>query len=78
LIGVKKDESNAVESEWSRVKRARRPIRGCQMADERAKTAENKTSPEAKHAPELGFLWWALPGSNRQPKDYESPAPPLS
>lgn len=24
------------------------------------------------------FLWWAHPDSNREPKDYESPAPPLS
>ena len=24
------------------------------------------------------ILWWARPDSNRQPKDYESPAPPLS
>ena len=23
-------------------------------------------------------LWWAHPDSNREPKDYESPAPPLS
>ena len=26
----------------------------------------------------LYFLWWAHPDSNREPKDYESPAPPLS
>ena len=25
-----------------------------------------------------GIMWWARPDSNRQPKDYESPAPPLS
>ena len=27
---------------------------------------------------ELVKWWWARPDSNRQPKDYESPAPPLS
>ena len=26
----------------------------------------------------LLIRWWARPDSNRQPKDYESPAPPLS
>ncbi len=26
----------------------------------------------------LSAKWWAHPDSNREPKDYESPAPPLS
>lgn len=33
---------------------------------------------EAKNGFRPDVLWWARPDSNREPKDYESPAPPLS
>ena len=33
---------------------------------------------EVKNDFRPGVLWWARPDSNREPKDYESPAPPLS
>ena len=33
---------------------------------------------DATSAPASVLFWWARPDSNREPKDYESPAPPLS
>ena len=40
-------------------------------------TTENSKA-DATSAPASVLFWWARPDSNREPKDYESPAPPLS
>ena len=38
---------------------------------------DNKNDPSKSPGHKI-VKWWARPDSNREPKDYESPAPPLS
>ena len=49
-------------------------------ANDRAASQYWKDAKEKARSTKLLALhvWWARPDSNREPKDYESPAPPLS